>query len=293
MSFVVVPLLSRIWLSATPWIAALVSLQLGRHTHDIPRQCNKKQRHHSADKDPYSQSYGFSSTHVQMWELDHNEGWAQRIDAFELWCWSKLLRVPWTARSSNQSIVKEINPEYSLEGLIWKLKRQFFSHLMQRAKSLVKTPMLGKIEGRRRRGNRGWGVLIAPLIQWTWVWASSGRWWRTGKPSVLQSMGSQSQTRQRLTNNDTWHSYIEYVMLKSLFYRLEGKIWDYIFNNKIKVYLPSPTGSFMGETVSSMLITVPGTSLMYPQLMTTWIQGCLFHGNGGVSSTDLYFRKKS
>ena len=81
----------------------------------------------------------------------------QRIDAFELWCWRRLLRVPWTSRRSNQSILKEINPEYSLEGLLLKLKRQYFGHLMQRADSLEKTLMLGKIEGRRRRLQRmGW-----------------------------------------------------------------------------------------------------------------------------------------
>ena len=76
----------------------------------------------------------------------------QRIDAFKLWCWRRLLRVPWTARRSNQSILKEINPEYSLEGLMLELKLQYFGHLMQRADSLEKTLMLGKIEGRRRRG---------------------------------------------------------------------------------------------------------------------------------------------
>ena len=76
----------------------------------------------------------------------------QRIDAFELWCWRRLLRVPWTARRSNQSILKEINPEYSLEGLMLKLKLQYFGHLVRRADSLEKTLMLGKIEGRRRRG---------------------------------------------------------------------------------------------------------------------------------------------
>ena len=76
----------------------------------------------------------------------------QRIDAFELWCWRRLLRVPWTARRSNQSILKEIGPEYSLEGLILKLKHQYFGHLMRRTDSLEKTLMLGKIEGRRRRG---------------------------------------------------------------------------------------------------------------------------------------------
>ena len=114
-----------------------------------------------------------------------------RIDAFELWCWRRLLRVvPWTARS-DQSIPKEINPEYSLEGLM--LKLQYFGHLMQRVDSLEKTLMLGKTEGRRRRGraNRGWDGWIASLTQWTWVWASSGSWWWTGRPGVLQFMGSQ------------------------------------------------------------------------------------------------------
>ena len=78
----------------------------------------------------------------------------QRIDAFELWCWRRLLRVPWTARRSNQSIIKEISPEYSLEGLMLKLKLQYFGHLMGRTDSFEKTLMLGKIEGRRRRGQQ-------------------------------------------------------------------------------------------------------------------------------------------
>ena len=79
----------------------------------------------------------------------------RRIDAFELWCWRRLLRVPWTARRSNQSILKEISPEYSLEGLMLKLKLQYFGHLVRRVYLLEKTVMLGKIEGRRRRGDRG------------------------------------------------------------------------------------------------------------------------------------------
>ena len=99
-----------------------------------------------------SQSYGFSSSHVWMWELDCKESWGLKIDAFELWCWRRLLRVPWTARRSNQSILKEIRPGYSLEGLMLKLKLQYFGHLMRRTDLLEKTLMLGKIEGRRRRG---------------------------------------------------------------------------------------------------------------------------------------------
>ena len=110
-----------------------------------PTQHVKKQRHHVADKSLYSPSYGFSSSHVWMWEVDHKEGWV-----LKKWCF--WIRVPWTARRSNQSILKEINPEYSLEGLMLKLKLQYFGHLMWRANSLEKTLMLGKSEGRRRRG---------------------------------------------------------------------------------------------------------------------------------------------
>ena len=115
----------------------------------------------------------------------------QRIDAFELWCWRRLLRVPWIARSSKQSILKEISPEYSLEGLMLKQKLQYFGHLMRRTDSLEKTLMLGKIEGRKRRGRQRWDGWMASLTQWTWVWASSRSCWWTGKPCILQSMGSQ------------------------------------------------------------------------------------------------------
>ena len=117
-----------------------------------PRQRIKKQRHYFADKSLSSQSYDFSSSHVWMWELDHKEVECQGIDAFKLWCWRRLLRVPWTERRSNQSSLKEISPEYSLEGLMQKL--QYFGYLMWRTDSLEKTLMLGMIEGRRRRGQQ-------------------------------------------------------------------------------------------------------------------------------------------
>ena len=112
----------------------------------------KKQTHYFANKGQSSQGYGFSSGHVWMWELDYKESWVKRTDAFELWCWRRLLRVPWTARRSNQSILKEISPEYSLERLMLKLKLQFFGHLRIRTDSLEKTLMLGKTEDRRKRG---------------------------------------------------------------------------------------------------------------------------------------------
>ena len=143
----------------------------------------------------------------ESWTVKKAECW--RIDAFELWCWRRLFRVPWTARRSNQSILKKISPGCSLEGLMLKLKLQYFGHLMWRADSFEKTLMLGKIEGRRRRGqqrmrwlraggeghDRGWDDGRTSLTQWTWVWASSGSWWWTGRPGMLQSIWSQSWPR--------------------------------------------------------------------------------------------------
>ena len=125
----------------------------------------------------------------ESWTVKKPERW--RIDAFELWCWRRLLRVPWTARRFNQSIIKEISPEYSLEGLVLKLKLQYFGHLMRRTGLFEKTLMLGKIEAGREGDNRGWDGWMASPTQWTWVWVNSGSWRGTGMPGVLQSMGSQ------------------------------------------------------------------------------------------------------
>ena len=111
----------------------------------------------------------------ESWTINKAERW--RIDAFELWCWRRLLKVPWTARSSNQSILKEISPEYSLEGLMLKLKLQYFGHLIWRTDSFERTLILGKIEGRRRRGQQRMRLLHASLTQWIWVWVNSGSWW--------------------------------------------------------------------------------------------------------------------
>ena len=136
------------------------------------------------------------------------ESWAvkkaqcQRIDSFKLWCWRRLLRVPWTARRSNQSILQEISPEYSLEGLM--LKLQYFGHLMWTADSLEKTLMLGKIESRRRRGwqrMRGW---MASLMQWTWTWANSRRKWGTRRPDWLQSVGLWRVEHNLATEQQQW-----------------------------------------------------------------------------------------
>ena len=148
----------------------------------------------------------------------------QRIDAFELWCWRRLLRVPRTARRSNQSILKEISPEYSLEGLRLKLKLQYFGHLMQRADSFEKTLKLGKIEGRRRRGRQ--------RMRWhQWLNGhefeqAPGRWWWTRKSGTLQSMGSQREGHDWVTEQQQWqYSLGEFKLMSPasyLWYRLCG-----------------------------------------------------------------------
>ena len=125
----------------------------------------------------------------ESWTIKKAEPW--RSNAFELWCWRRLLRDSWIARRSNQSILKEISPEYSLEELMLRLKLQYFGHLMWRAGSLEKILMLGKIEAGGEGENRGWDDWMASPTRWTWIWASSGSWWWTGRPGVLQSMGSQ------------------------------------------------------------------------------------------------------
>ena len=125
----------------------------------------------------------------ESWTVKKAERW--KIDAFELWCWRRPLRVPWTARRSNQSILKEISPGCSLEGLMLKLKLQYFGHLMRRIDSLEKTLMLEGLGVGGEGDNRGWDGWMALPTQWTWVWVNSRSWWWTGRPGVLQFMGSQ------------------------------------------------------------------------------------------------------
>jgi len=141
---------------------------------------------------------------VWMWELDHKESWAPKNWCFWTVVLEKILRIPWTVRISNLSILKEVSPEYSLEGLMLKRKLQYFGHLMWRTDWLEKTLVLGKIEGRRRRGCRRWDGWMPSLTQWTWVWASSGSWQWTGKPGMLQSMGLQTAGHNCVTEVIKW-----------------------------------------------------------------------------------------
>ena len=122
----------------------------------------------------------------ESWTIKKTEH--RRIDAFELWCWRRLLRVPWTARRSNQSILKEISPEYSLEGLMLRLKLQLFDHMMWRTESLEKTWCWERLKAEGKGDDRGWDGWMKSLTQWTWVWVSSRSWWWTEKPGVLWSM---------------------------------------------------------------------------------------------------------
>ena len=128
----------------------------------------------------------------ESWTIKKAED--QRIHAFGLWCWRRPLRVPWTTGRSSQSIWKEISPEYSLEGLMLKLKLQYFGHLMWRTDSFEKTHLRDWWWARLKvgeRDDRGWDGWMTSPTQWTWVWINSGSWWWRGRPGVLQSMGSQ------------------------------------------------------------------------------------------------------
>ena len=125
----------------------------------------------------------------ESWTIKKAEHW--RIDAFELWCWRRLLRVPWTARRSNQSILKEISPGCSLEGLMLKLKSNTLATLCEELTHLKRPCCWERLKVGRERDDSGWDGWTASPTQWTWIWVSSGSWWWTGRPGALQSMGLQ------------------------------------------------------------------------------------------------------
>ena len=166
----------------TPW----------KENYDQPRSHIKKQRHYFLSTKVHqvrAMVFPVVMYGCESWTVKKAEHW--RIDAFELWCWRRLLRVPWTARRSNQSILKEVSPRCSLEGLMVKLKLQYFGHLMRRADSFEKILMLGKLRAGGEGDDRGWDCWLASQTQWTWVWVDSSSWRWIGRPDVLQFMGSQ------------------------------------------------------------------------------------------------------
>ena len=156
----------------------------------------------------------------ESWTIKKAQHW--RIDAFDLWCWRRHLRVFWTARRSSQSTLKEISSEYSLEGLMLKLKLQYFGHVMGRANSLEMTLMLGKIKGRRKGGQQRMNGWMSSPTQWSWVWANSGSWWWTGKPGVLQSTDWVTEQQYRGETKENWATCQNNQIL-SLSYRLQLK----------------------------------------------------------------------
>ena len=147
----------------------------------------------------------------ENWTIKKAEHW--RIVAFDLWCWGRLLKVLWIARRSNQSILKEIDPEYSLEGLLLKLKLQYFGHMMWGADSLERPWCWERLNVGGEGGDREWDDWMVSLTWWTWVWVSSGSWWWTGKPGVLQSLWSQR------TGHD-WATELNCLSLLSLPFKL-------------------------------------------------------------------------
>ena len=125
----------------------------------------------------------------ESWTIKKSECW--RIDAFGLWCWRRVLRVPWTARRSTQSILKEISPEYSLTGLMLKLRIQSLATWCEELTHCKRPWCWEKLKAGGEGDDRGWDDRMASLTQWTWVWANAESWWWTGKPDMLQSMGMQ------------------------------------------------------------------------------------------------------
>ena len=166
-------------MTLTPW----------KESYDQTRQHIKKQRHYFANKGLSSQGYGFSSGHVWMWELDCEESWVPKN-----WClWTvvlkKTLASPLDCKEIQQSILKETSPGCSLEGLMLRLKLQYFGHLMRRADSLEKTLMLGGIGAGEEGDDRGWDGWMASLTLWTRVCVNSRSWWWIGRPGMLRFMG--------------------------------------------------------------------------------------------------------
>ena len=142
-----------------------------------------------------------------MWELDYKERWAPKNFTFELWCWRRLLRVPWTARRSNQSILKEIGPQYHWKDWCWSWNSNTLTTWCKELTDWKRTWCWERLKVKGEGNERGWDGWMTPLTQWTWVCVSSGSWWWTGKPGVLQSMESQ-RVRHDWATELNWTEFI-------------------------------------------------------------------------------------
>ena len=186
------------------------SLAPWRKSCGKPWQHIEKERHHFADKGLYSQSYDFSSTHVWMWELNHTECW--RIDFFQLWCWIRLLRVPWTARRSNQSILKEINLTIHWKDWCWSWRSNPLATWCEELSHWKRLWFCEILKAGGEGGNRGWDGWMTPSTQRTLVWATSRREWRTGKPGLLHSIGLQRVGHNLATKQQQQHLHPTYFI---------------------------------------------------------------------------------
>ena len=142
----------------------------------------------------------------ESWTIKKAECW--RTDAFELWCWTRLLKVPWTARRSNQSILKEINPEYSLEGRCWSWNSNNLATWCKELAHWKRPWRWERLKAGGKGDNREQDGWMASPTQWIWIWANSGRWWRTWKTGMLQSMGSQRVRHDWVTEQQSLYYYL-------------------------------------------------------------------------------------
>ena len=162
-----------------------------KKSFDQPTQHIKKQTHYFANKGPSGQGYGFSVVMYgcESWTIKKAE--CRRTDAFELWCWRRLLRGPWTARRSNHSMLKEISPECSWEGQMLKPKLQYLATWWEELTHWKRPWCWERLRAGGEGDDRGWDGWMASPTRWTCVWVDSGSWWWTGRPGMLQFMGSQ------------------------------------------------------------------------------------------------------
>ena len=168
-----------------------------KKSYDQPRWHIEKQRHYFADKGLSTQSYGFSIVMYgcESWTVKKAE--RRRIDAFELWCWRRLLRVPWTARRSDQGTLKEISPEYHWKGWCWSWNSNTLATWCEELTPWKRPWCWERLQAGGEGNVRGWDGWMASPTRWTWSWTSSGSWWWTGRPGMLQSLGSQT----------VWHNW--------------------------------------------------------------------------------------